>query len=103
MPRALSPYSAIRYGDYGKDKPEWRKIDGKGEAAIRAYIKELFGEKFTGDPIQSLINVAQIEESRILKAPLAEAAGGWGQIEGWKSTKDESYKKMQALIEAALR
>ena len=45
------------------------------------------------------------DESRILKAPLALAAGGWGQIEhgGWKSTDDPEYQKMRQLVQAAIQ
>jgi len=95
--------NAIRYGDYGRTKPEWRRIDGAAEPAIRAMIKDLFGDRFADDPINALVNVGQIDESRILKAPLAKEAGGWGQVKGWRSTEEESYQKLKALIEASLR
>ena len=44
-------------------------------------------------------------ESRILKAPLALEAGGWGQIErgGWQSTYDPKYRKMRQLVQAAIQ
>jgi hypothetical protein len=67
--------------------------------AARAYIKELFGDKLAAQPIQTLVNVAQPDESRILKSPLPVSAGGWGQIaNGYTSTKDARYTKMLKLV-----
>ena len=95
--------NAVRYGDYGRDKTSSRKLNKGGEKALRAYIAECFGAKLAAQPIQSLVNVSQVDESRILKAPLALDAGGWGQIaNGWKTTDDPRYKKMLALIAAAM-
>ncbi|MBT3200451.1 MAG: hypothetical protein HN350_11090 [Phycisphaerales bacterium] len=90
----------IRYGDYtSSDKPEWIVPDKTAEAELRAYTKALFGEKISAQPIQTLINVAQPDESRILKAPLPISAGGWGQIaKGYASTKDAHYAKMLKLV-----
>ncbi len=96
--------NAIRYGDYARSKIEWRKLSTAGERAVRQYVAERFGEKLAAQPIQSLVNVAQVDHSRILKAPLPVADGGWGQIpNGWRSTDDPRYRKMQQLIEQALR
>lgn len=95
--------NCIRYGDYSGNKIEWRKVNAQGENELRAYIAECFGDEIAAQPIQALVNVALIEESRILKAPLAVEAGGWGQIDaGWPSTDDSRYQKMKSLIEAAL-
>jgi hypothetical protein len=42
-------------------------------------------------------------ESRILKAPLAVEAGGWGQVpNGWSSTDGPGYQEMLALVNAAI-
>jgi hypothetical protein len=51
-----------------------------------------------------LVNVALPTSSRILKAPLATSAGGWGQIAkgGWGSTDAAGYKKMLKLVEGAI-
>ncbi len=38
------------------------------------------GDKLAGQPIETLVNRGLATESRILKAPLAVAAGGWGQL-----------------------
>ena len=96
--------NAIRYGDYSRSKIEFRKLTRDGEKAVRAYVSQCFGPQLAAQPIQALVNVAQIDESRILKAPLALTAGGWGQIAGgWPSTRDPRYTKMLELITAALR
>ena len=79
-----------------------RKIDAKALTELRAYVQELFGEKIAKQPERALINAAQVDESRILKAPLALAGGGWGQISGWKSTDDPGYKKMAELVDKCI-
>ncbi len=96
--------NAIRYGDYSSNKAEWRRLSASGEKALRAYISECFGPKLAAQPMQALVNVAQIDESRILKAPLSRKAGGWGQIvDGWRATDDPRYRKMRKLIVDALK
>jgi hypothetical protein len=122
--------NCIRYGDYARSKIEWRQLSSSGEQELRDYIAECFGEKLASQPIQTLVNVAQIDESRILKGPLPVEEGGWGQIKfidadstingsadsegrstlpgrvgaknSWNSTEDPRYQKMLELIEAAL-
>ena len=54
-------------------------------------------------PFETLVNNGCIDESRVLKAPLALAAGGWGQISLWKSTDDESYRTMHEKVVASLK
>jgi hypothetical protein len=90
------------YGDMFRNKLEWRKINGNAMKELRAYAKELFGEETAGQPDRALVNVAQADESRILMAPLATAAGGWGQIDGWKSKDDAGYRKMAELVDKAI-
>jgi len=98
--------NAICYGDYSWNKIEWRKASPVGEKALREHIAKTFGDKLAAQPFEALVNVAQPDESRILKAPLAKDAGGWGQIapdkRGWKSTKDAGYREMRKLAEAAI-
>ncbi len=65
---------------------------------LRTYITECFGERIAGQPERALINVAQPEQSRILMAPLAQNAGGWGQMDAWKTTDDLGYRKMESLV-----
>ena len=77
--------NAQGYGDMFPGRLEDRKIDPKALKDLRAYAKQLFGDKIASQPDRALVNVAQPDESRILMAPLALEAGGWGQIKGWKS------------------
>jgi hypothetical protein len=97
--------NAPLYGTYSWNKDEWRRPDPAGEQALRAHVRQRFGDALAGQPFAALVNVALPEESRILKAPLALAAGGWGQIEqaGWKSTDDPEYRKMHELVQAAFQ
>jgi hypothetical protein len=75
------------YGSYSWNKDEWRQPDAEGEQALRTHIRRRFGDHWADQPFAALVNVALPDESRILKAPLAVEAGGWGQIEhgGWLS------------------
>jgi hypothetical protein len=97
--------NAPLYGTYSWNKDEWRRPNPEGEQALRAHVRQRLGEELAGQPFAALVNVALPEESRILKAPLALAAGGWGQIErgGWKSTDDPEYRGMRDLVQAAIQ
>jgi hypothetical protein len=97
--------NAPLYGTYSWNKEEWRRSDPEGEKALREHIRQSFGDELARQPFASLVNVALPSESRILKAPLALEAGGWGQIEqgGWKSTDEPGYPKMRRLVEAAIQ
>jgi hypothetical protein len=90
------------YGDLFPNKLEDRKFDGKALAELRAYIKELFGDKLAAQPERALVNTAQPDESRILMMPLAASAGGWGQIPGYQDRKDAKYVKMQQLVDKCI-
>ena len=96
--------NAMFYGDYSWNKVEWRKPSLEGERALREHICETFGKELTAQPFAALVNVAQPLESRILKAPLAAVAGGWGQNEmgGWSDTNRPGYQKMSRLVEASI-
>jgi hypothetical protein len=91
------------YGNYSFNRPEDRVPDPEGEKALRDYVKSTLGEAIAKQPFEALVNNGCIEESRVLKAPLALSAGGWGQIEKWKSTSDEGYKTMRAKVETSLK
>jgi len=92
------------YGDYSRNRAEDRRVSAEGEKALRQHIEKTFGVEMARQPLAALINVAMPSESRILNAPLAEAAGGWGQITrgGWQSADDEVYHEMRQLVEAAI-
>ncbi len=93
------------YGTYSFNKDEWRRPDPAGEKALRAFVRQRFGDELAGQPLAALVNVASPDESRILKAPLPIETGGWGQIEqgGWQSTDDPEYRKMRQLVQAAIQ
>lgn len=87
------------YGDLFPNKVEERKFDAKALVELRAYARQLFGDKIAAQPERALVNPAQPDESRILMAPLSLAAGGWGQMpNGWKTKDDPGYKKMAELV-----
>lgn len=92
------------YGDYSHNRVENRPIDAAGEKALREYIRTRFGEELAQQPFPALVNVAEPGESRILMAPLATAAGGWGQISqgGWAAVSDPDYQHARQLVEAAI-
>jgi hypothetical protein len=96
--------NAPLYGTYSWNKEEWRRPDPKSEKALREQIRQRFGDELAGQPFAALVNVALPGESRILKAPLALEAGGWGQIEhgGWKRADGQDYQKMCRLVRAAI-
>ena len=96
--------NAQLYGNYSFNRPEDRRVDSEGEKALRAYVKDLFGDELAKQPFETLVNNGAVEESRILKAPLSEKAGGWGQLKKqWGSRDDAQYKKMLSLVEASLK
>ncbi|MBN1673296.1 MAG: hypothetical protein JXR37_19780 [Kiritimatiellae bacterium] len=96
--------NAQYYGDYSFNRPERRKPSPEGEQALRAHVRELFGAGLAQQPFAALVNAGLPGESRILKAPLAVAAGGWGQLapNGWSSTSEPGYVRMLELVEGAL-
>ncbi len=91
------------YGDLFPNKLEERKFDKKAFEKLRQYIKSTLGKKLSEEPERALVNVAQPSESRILMAPLAKSAGGWGQLRnGWSTRQDPRYKKMVQLVKACI-
>jgi len=90
------------YGDLFPNKIEERRIDAEALSALRAHIREHFGDKLAQQPERALINTAQIDESRILMMPLAREGGGWGQIAGWRSRDEPGYQAMRELVERCI-
>jgi hydrazine synthase alpha subunit-like protein len=92
------------HGTYSWNKDEWRRPDPEGEKVLRAHVRQRFGDELAKQPFAALVNVALPGESRILKAPLARGADGWGQIEqgGWKSSDEPDYRQMRRLVRAAI-
>jgi len=92
------------YGDYSWNKAEWQTPSPEGEQALRRHVRNTFGPPLAEEPFAALVNVALPSESRILKAPLAVEAGGWGQItgSGWADTRDPGYQEMLRLVKASI-
>jgi hypothetical protein len=92
------------YGDYSFNRVEDQQASADGEQALRQAIEQRFGSAWAKQPWAALVNAACPSESRVLKAPLAEKAGGWGQVtqNGWLGTNDPSYREMLRLVEASI-
>ncbi len=92
------------YGGYSWNKAEWRQPDPAGEKALRKHVRATFGDELASQPFAALVNIGLPTESRILMAPLATKAGGWGQIvkNGWSDPSDPGYRKMLDLVEGAI-
>ena len=96
--------NAQYYGDYSFNRAEDQPPDAEGEKALREYVAKRFGPKLAQQPFDALVNVALPTQSRILQAPLAGRAGGWGQIDAgaWADTNDPAYREMLRLVRAAI-
>jgi hypothetical protein len=92
------------YGDYSHNRDETRGISPEGEKALRAFVAERFGDELARQPYAALVNHTLPTESRILKAALPAAVGGWGQIAkgAYAGTSDPAYRKMLSLIRACI-
>ncbi|MCL2104816.1 MAG: discoidin domain-containing protein [Kiritimatiellaeota bacterium] len=87
------------YGTFNYNRKEYYDIGADAEKALREMIKERFGPALAAQPICALVNGARPEESRILMAPLAAAAGGWEQVKnGWTDKNNPEYKKFAAAV-----
>jgi len=95
--------NAQLYGNYSFNRDENRVADPAGERALRAYVKELFGDALAAQPFEALVNNGCVDESRILNAPLAAEAGGWGQLARWTNKDDAGRVKMRELVESSLK
>ncbi|MEE8451845.1 MAG: hypothetical protein V3R99_08020 [Thermoguttaceae bacterium] len=90
------------YGTYLPNREEQRIPDTAGEAALRTYVAGLFGTELATQPLGALVNPADLDESRILQAPLPTKHGGWAQItNGYTSPTDPRYTKMRDLASSA--
>lgn len=90
-------------GDSSHNRVEHSGVNGGKENALREAVKARFGEALARQPYYALVNLANPDESRLLMAPLAKAAGGWGQLDkGWASKEDADYKKFRELIVATI-
>jgi hypothetical protein len=91
------------YGDYSWNKPEWRQVVPAAETRLRAAIASRFGESVSRQPFAALVNVGDPEQSRILLAGLATAAGGWGQLApAFSACEDRGWRSLRSLVMASL-
>ncbi|MBM3999344.1 MAG: hypothetical protein FJ297_07375 [Planctomycetes bacterium] len=92
------------YGDYSWNKDEWRRVDSDGELRLRREIRSTFGAGLAEQPFAALVNAANPEESRILMAPLAVSAGGWGLVAdgGWSRRDDPGYVALRERVLGAI-
>jgi len=56
----------VSYGTYSWNQPEFRAVDPQGEAALRAEVKRLLGEKYAVQPFDALVNRGDETKSRVL-------------------------------------
>ncbi|OGV60894.1 MAG: hypothetical protein A2498_08105 [Lentisphaerae bacterium RIFOXYC12_FULL_60_16] len=94
--------NAPYYGDYAFKKPERRLPAEPALQALRDHLKTLnwplLGNPDTL-PAAALINPAAPHESRALKLPLAQSAGGWAPARPlWQNTNDPGYQVVETLV-----
>ncbi len=94
--------NAMFYDDYSWNKPQWRRVSPEGEKALRRHIRETLGAAMAEEPLAALVNLAQPAESRVLKAALSTAAGGWNQADGWPTRAHPSYQALLRLVEESI-
>ena len=95
------------FGDYGPTRPERLRPSVAGEKNLRAVVRNECASCHTGmaeQPLQTLVNTALPAESRVLLAPLAVTAGGWGQCRGLNiaSRSMPEFQRLEAAILATL-
>ena len=90
-------------GDPSVNRIENARVDAEKEKALREAVKARFGGELSKQPYPALVNPANPDESRLLMAPLAKEAGGWGQIaNGWASKDDANYKTFHNMVVATI-
>ena len=91
------------YGDYSWNKPEWRQTVAEGEARLREAVARRFGEAISRQPMAALLNPGDIEQSRILLAPLPATVGGWAQLApAFAGREDKGWQELRSLASASL-
>jgi hypothetical protein len=66
-------------GDYSFNRTEDRQVIASKIQALRTALPAVIKREWGLQPTEALINIADPEQSRVLLAPLAIEAGGWGQ------------------------
>ena len=89
-------------GDYsGRNRPERAGFDTQAVKQLTDQLRQAGGElaRLADQPVHALLNRAAPGESRVLLAPLAVSAGGWGQITpAFRSVDEPAYKAIHALV-----
>ena len=99
------------YGDYVlRNRPERRKPDAAGEKALRAHLQSRCASchasqpGIASHPFAALVNTACPDESRVLKAMLPVAEGGWGQCKSaFRKASDEGFQVLREKVLAATK
>lgn len=81
-----------------KNRMEDRRFNSDGMAALRAEVEKQLGPEWAAQPSEALVNRVFPQESRVLLAPLAIEAGGWGQADLWKSKDDPGFRALEKLV-----
>ncbi len=92
------------YGDYSFNRVSDLPPVQAGVEALRKAVRERFGDELADQPLALLVNVVNVDESRILMAPLSVQAGGWGQVQrgAYKDRNDPAYAQMRKLVEGVI-
>ncbi|MBI3985914.1 MAG: SUMF1/EgtB/PvdO family nonheme iron enzyme [Lentisphaerae bacterium] len=91
--------NAPYYGDYSLSRTERIRPAASKVAALRDHIRSRMPTPYStwaDDPLDALVNLADPAQSRILMAPLADTAGGWGQGATilWRDKSDPGYQAL---------
>jgi hypothetical protein len=88
------------FGDYSFSRVEGSTIDKNGEASLREAIKQRFGDELANQPFDTLVNVANPDQSRILNIALPTSDGGWNQIikNQFKDKDDPDWIQFKKLV-----
>ncbi len=94
------------FGDYSWSRAEDATTSPDGEKALRAAIRQRFGEPLASQPFACLVNPAAPEQSRILQLALPTQAHGWGQLTGknaFAGRDDPDWLRLRDLVKASIR
>ena len=90
-------------GDYSWNRDEDRAPHPEGEKALRAFVAANLSPDLARQPFAALVNVGLPARSRILLAPLAADAGGWGQLpKPLPTPADPVCRQLEELVRRAI-
>ena len=92
------------HGDYSFNRVSDLPPVQAGVEALRKAVRTRFGDELADQPLAMLVNVLNVDESRILQAPLSAKAGGWGQVQrgAYAGRNDPAYAEMHKLVEGVI-